>query len=79
MVSELLPLAGGPDVLSDEHLEQYESALAAFNDGDWEKAFALLHDVPHWDVGADFLTSHILHHQRQPPADWQGTIQLESK
>jgi adenylate cyclase len=79
MVSELLPPAGDPGVLSDEHLAQYEAALQAFNSGDWEKAFALLHDVPHWDVGADFLTSHILHHQRQPPADWQGTIQLESK
>ncbi len=78
-VSELLPPAGDPEVLSDEHLAQYESALEAFTSGDWDEAFALLHDVPHWDVGADFLTSHILHHQRQPPAGWQGVIQLESK
>jgi adenylate cyclase len=78
-VSELLPPTGEPDVLSDEHLGQYESALDAFNEGDWDKAFALLHGVPHWDQGADFLTSHILRHQRQPPPGWDGVIQLESK
>jgi adenylate cyclase len=78
-VSELLPPAGEPDVLSDEHLKQYEAALEAFNNGDWDEAFALLHGVPHWDRGADFLTSHILRYQRQPPPGWDGVIQLESK
>jgi adenylate cyclase len=78
-VSELLPPVGEPEVLSDEHLTQYEAALDKFNEGDWDKAFALLHGIPHWDQGADFLTSHILRHQRQPPSGWDGVIQLESK
>jgi adenylate cyclase len=78
-VSELLPSVGEPGILSDEHLEKYETALDVFNEGDWEKAFALLHGIPHWDQGADFLTSHILRHQRQPPSGWDGVIQLDSK
>jgi adenylate cyclase len=78
-VSELLPPVGEPGILSDEHLKQYEAALDAFNEGNWDEAFALLHDIPHWDQGADFLTSHILRHQRQPPPGWDGIIQLESK
>ena len=51
----------------------------AFNQGDWDEAFALLHGIPYWDQGADFLTSHILRHQRQPPSGWDGVIQIESK
>ena len=47
--------------------------------GNWDEAFALLHAVPHWDQGADFLTSHILLHKRQPPPDWDGVINLDSK
>jgi adenylate cyclase len=78
-VSELLPPVGEPGILSDEHLRQYETALDVFNKGDWDEAFALLHEIPHWDRGADFLTSHILRHQRQPPAGWDGIVQLDSK
>jgi len=78
-VSELLPPVGEPGVLSNEHLAQYEAALNAFNEGDWDEAFALLHGIPHWDQGADFLTSHILRHQRQPPSGWDGVVQIDSK
>ncbi len=78
-VAELLPPEGEPDVLTNEHLSQYEAALEAFNTGNWDEAFALLHEVPHWDQGADFLTSHILLHKRQPPPDWDGIITLDSK
>ena len=78
-VSELLPDAKGEDALSDEAVAQYESALDAFVSGDWDTAFAGLHEVPHWDHGKDFLTSHILKHQRTPPSDWDGVVTMESK
>ncbi|MGH9319919.1 MAG: hypothetical protein ACRD21_09415 [Vicinamibacteria bacterium] len=47
--------------------------------GNWNEAFALLHEVPPWDQGKDFLTSHILSHRREPPPGWDGIIALESK
>jgi adenylate cyclase len=78
-VSELLPPPGDPEVLDDSDVAQYEAALDAFTEGRWDEAFALLHDVPHWDHGKDFLTSHILLHRRQPPPAWDGVIGLESK
>lgn len=78
-ISEVLPPADGPRVLSDQHIAQYEAALDAFNGGRWEEAHALLHDVPPWDQGKDFLVSHILQHRRQPPAGWDGVIDMQSK
>ena len=78
-VSEVLPTASGPRNLSDQDIHQYESALDAFNAGRWDEAYALLHCVPHWDQGKDFLLSHILHHRRQSPPGWQGVIEMQSK
>lgn len=78
-VSELLPRAGEPNVLDRDGVALYEKALDAFTAGKWNDAFALLHEVPPWDQGKDFLTSHILSHQREPPPGWDGIIRLESK
>ena len=79
-VSEVLPPPGEEDdVLSDADVERYEAALQAFDEGRWDDAFAELHAVPHWDRGKDFLTSHILEHQREPPPGWDGIIQMASK
>jgi adenylate cyclase len=77
-VSELLP-PSGEEVLTDDDVRQYEQALEAFVAGSWDDAFALLHDVPYWDRGKDFLTSYILRHNRQCPPDWDGVIAIESK
>jgi len=79
IVSEALPPVAGPQSLLDQHVQQYEAALDAFNAGRWDEAYALLHDVPHWDHGKDFLVSYILQHRRQPPPDWAGIIELQSK
>ncbi len=65
--------------MSSDGVARYETALERFVAGDWDEAFALLDEVPHWDHGKDFLTSHILRHQRQLPSDWDGVISLESK
>jgi adenylate cyclase len=78
-VSELLPpLAQYPE-LTDEHLEYYERALDAFLARSWPTAFELLHHIPAEDQVKDFLVVTIARHNRRPPADWDGVIQLESK
>lgn len=66
-------------ILDESAVGLYESALDAFVSGDWEKAFEMLHEVPHWDRGKDFLTSHILRHGRTPPEGWDGVVTLERK
>ncbi len=78
-VSELLPKGGEPNLLDDAGVALYERALDAFKAGEWNEAFALLHEVPPWDQGKDFLTSHILSHRREPPPGWDGVVALESK
>ena len=78
-VSELLPNADETGVLTVEGIHRYESALDDFIGGDWDAAFAGLHEVPHWDHGKDFLTSFILKHQRKPPAGWDGVVPMDSK
>ena len=78
-VSELLPNADETGVLTAEGIHRYESALDDFIGGDWDAAFAGLHEVPHWDHGKDFLTSFILKHQRKPPAGWDGVVPMDSK
>lgn len=78
-VSEILPDSGEANVLDAEGVAHYERALDAFVKGDWAAAFALLHEVPHWDQGKDFLTSHILKHQRTPPPGWDGVVPMDRK
>ncbi len=78
-VSELLPNVVETQVLTAEGVRQYEAALDQFIAGDWDEAFAGLHEVPHWDHGKDFLTSFILQHQRKPPAGWDGVVSMDSK
>jgi adenylate cyclase len=77
--SELLPPGGETKILDVAGVSLYERALDAFTAGRWDEAFNLLHEVPPWDHGKDFLTSHILQHRRQPPAGWDGVIALDSK
>ena len=65
-VTELLPPAGEGEVLSNEDIAAYEQALDAFLEGDWNRAFKLLHQVPPDDRGKDLLTEFILKHNRTP-------------
>jgi adenylate cyclase len=78
-VCELLPAWNDDPTLSDDHLRAYESALDALQSGDWERAFRLLHHVPAEDRVKDFLTVFIAQHNRTPPYNWNGVIQLDSK
>jgi adenylate cyclase len=78
-VSELLLPLADESLLSNEHLEHYELALAAFLEGNWGSAYELLHSIPPQDLGKDLLISFILKHNHQPPADWNGVIAMESK
>lgn len=78
-VSELLPPVSECPELTDEHLGFYESALDAFLSRNWPKAFELLHRIPAEDQVKDFLVVYIAQHNRKPPTDWDGVIQLASK
>ena len=80
MVSELLPpaTAVGND-LSDLDVALYEKALDSFQDGNWNEAFRLLHQVPAEDRVKDFLTVFIAQNGRVAPPDWNGTIRLPEK
>jgi adenylate cyclase len=78
-VSELLPPEAEYPLLTDKHLNDYESALDAFLAGRWAEAYALLHQTPAADEVTDFLTVYIAQHNRQAPADWDGVIPLASK
>lgn len=78
-VSELLPPAGPGCPLTDADLVQYEAALAAFVQGDWTTAAALLGDLPGYDHARDFLTATIARHGGSAPPQWDGVVALASK
>jgi adenylate cyclase len=75
-VSQLLPPEGPLSALRDADLAQYEAALDALIAGQWDAAFAKLHDVPAEDRAKDFLTGTIAQHGRIAPDDWDGVIDL---
>jgi adenylate cyclase len=78
-VSELLPPAAQCPWLSDEHLKCYEAALDAFLARGWPAALELLHRIPAEDEAKDFLVVYIAQHNRRPPPNWDGVIELASK
>lgn len=79
MVSELLPPEQTDGLLTDAHLDAYETALDHFLAGRWPEAFRHLHLVPAEDQVKDFLTVFIAQHRRTPPPDWTGIIELPAK
>jgi adenylate cyclase len=78
-VSEVLPPAAACPELTDEQLALYESALVAFEGGNWGQAEQLLARVPHTDRAKDLLLQFILEHDGAPPINWDGAIRLSSK
>jgi adenylate cyclase len=78
-VSELLPPVSEYPELSDEHLKCYEAALDAFLARKWPSALELLHRIPAEDEAKDFLLVYIAQHNRRPPPNWDGVIELGSK
>ncbi|WP_168566704.1 adenylate/guanylate cyclase domain-containing protein [Crateriforma spongiae] len=65
-----------PTTLTDDDIRNYEQALDRFVAGDWDETYQLLHALPAWDRPKDVLLSVILRHNRVPPADWDGVIDL---
>src|SRR5262249_12161285 len=63
-VTELVPPAGGSEVLTNDDITAYEEALDAFLEGDWNVAYKLLHRVPPDDRGKDLLTEFIVKYNR---------------
>ncbi|HOW70809.1 MAG TPA: adenylate/guanylate cyclase domain-containing protein [Phycisphaerae bacterium] len=55
----------------------HAEALAAFEQGHWEKAFDLLHPIVKEDVAARYVYTLAL--QRKPPRDWRGVIEMTHK
>jgi len=78
-VSELLPPEADFPQMGDDHIKAYEAALDALLNREWDEAFRLLHEVPAEDRVKDFLTVFIAQHNRTPPDDWQGVIELTQK
>jgi adenylate cyclase len=55
----------------------HAQALAAFEQGQWEQAFDLLHPIVKEDPAARYVYTLAL--QGKPPRDWRGVIQMTSK
>ncbi|MEM8666981.1 MAG: adenylate/guanylate cyclase domain-containing protein [Planctomycetota bacterium] len=62
--------------LTDEQIQRYEASLSALILGDWEEAYRHLHELPAWDRPKDVLLSIVLRHNRIPPENWNGVIDL---
>lgn len=77
-VNQLLPPARYSE-LSDQNIIDFESAVDAFIAGDWDDARELLGQMPVKDRAKDFLLLQIASHNYEPPADWNGIINLTAK
>jgi len=79
VISELLPSARALPDLTDAHLAAYDAAAAQFIAGHWDEAYTALRALPSGDRAQDFLTGHIVAHNRTAPADWNGIVKLPGK
>ena len=76
-VCQLLSLAdAGDHSLTDQQIVDYEASLDALTQGDWDEAYRRLHALPAWDRPKDVLLAMILRHNRVPPENWSGVIDL---
>lgn len=70
-----------PDAEERARLEarfaRHGEALVAFERGDWESAFDILHDIVREDAASRFV--YTLAIQRKPPRDWRGVVIMGSK
>jgi len=55
----------------------HAEALSAFEAGEWESAFELLHPIVKDDIAARYVYTLAL--QRKPPRDWHGVVEMTSK
>ena len=75
-VSELLPHAGKSSI-SDQNITDFEAAVDAFIDGDWESALDLLGQLPTKDRAKDFLLLQIASNNYKAPDNWDGVVSLK--
>jgi adenylate cyclase len=77
-VSELLPPAAEPGVLSERDRKDFEAALIAFSSRDWDMARDLLARLP-----ADGPTEVLIHFMESkndsPPPNWDGVVAMTAK
>ncbi len=75
-VYELLA-SEGKSSISNQNIADFEAAVEAFIDGDWEHALDLLGHLPPKDRAKDFLLLQIASHNYTAPEDWDGVITLK--
>ncbi|MBS0261089.1 MAG: hypothetical protein JSS02_03970 [Planctomycetes bacterium] len=78
-VSELLPGKDSPDRLTDQQIEDFETAVDLMKAGDWERAGEILGRLPDSDGPRQFLMQYMAGFDFRPPADWDGVIHLTQK
>lgn len=77
-VWELLPPVQESS-MSDSDIAHFDSAVKAFEAGDWERSRECLGRMDANDRCRDFLLVQIASQNYQPPSDWSGVIRLKSK
>jgi adenylate cyclase len=77
-ISELLPSMFAAE-LTDEEFSHGEAARAAFESGDWPSTLNLLNTLRIGDPIKELLTPVIQHHGGEPPAGWDGVIEISTK
>ncbi|NOT02906.1 MAG: hypothetical protein HOP29_20080, partial [Phycisphaerales bacterium] len=63
----------------EERFGQHARGLAAFESGDWEEAFKVLHPIVETDPAALYIYSLTLEHKRKAPAGWRGVVEMADK
>jgi len=79
VVSELLPAASEPGAMPDATLAMFESAIRKMIDGDWAASIEIFEQLPASDRTREFPVNFMKSHGNQPPAGWNGVIELSSK
>ncbi|MCH9793536.1 MAG: FHA domain-containing protein [Planctomycetes bacterium] len=74
-VYELLA-SEGKSTISNQNIVDFEAAVTAFIDGDWERALELLGQLPPKDRAKDFLLLQIASKNYTAPENWDGVISL---
>jgi len=79
---ELYTIEPGPDDPEkrravEQRLAVHDQGLKAFEAGDWEQAFNILHPIVQDDAAARFVYKLAL--QGKPPRDWNGIVELSAK
>jgi len=75
-VYELLP-SEGKSTISNQNIADFEAAVAAFIEGDWDHALDLLGNLPPKDRAKDFILLQIATHNYTAPDHWDGVITLK--